>query len=417
MTLHSNVSVVTSGLGSKPDHRSTWGTRRNCGVPSRRHKLLFVIPLISLIYCTSQSESFETNASGESEHDGCAKEPLIVITDMEPDDVVAIHAYASELSQRTVLYGTTLKHTSIKAARLERLLNQLGIKHSGVLPGTGGDPEDYPDFDSLAAAKSYAKEGEGILAEELLADLRDLPASSDDLARGIASFLTEHRNVEVQLLTAPTDLSKALTIEPALARNIGRIVFMGGWSETVERGALNRFATFNWLVDAQATQDLLDIVENNQIATVLFSSHVVKPAFNGGSINRDGYPQLFETIDGLVEADSGTSLKSLAEWRIAISGWNSRLIETIPALREVVGIHVTEQFTPADPLAVLYGSYSTQTTPVAVELELDTPDPRRGFAVTVEEASTSPIRLVTEISAEDFVAELNQRLRNLVQRQ
>ena len=72
---------------------------------------------------------------------------IIVITDLEPDDRMALHLLAARFRAPEIAFvGTTVMHAGRKALLARRLLGQLGLAEVPVFSGPGGEAGDYPDI-------------------------------------------------------------------------------------------------------------------------------------------------------------------------------------------------------------------------------------------------------------------------------
>ncbi|KAI1695141.1 hypothetical protein DdX_19751 [Ditylenchus destructor] len=77
---------------------------------------------------------------------------VIIITDMEPDDRIALAVASIRMPQRILFIGTTLMNSHRKAALAEHQLNYFSaLKNVKVFAGTGGTPDDYPEMNSTIA--------------------------------------------------------------------------------------------------------------------------------------------------------------------------------------------------------------------------------------------------------------------------
>ncbi|MCX6126605.1 MAG: hypothetical protein NTV34_17875 [Proteobacteria bacterium] len=198
---------------------------------------------------------------------------LIVITDMEPDDRMAIQLLASQVPpSRIVFMGTTVMHAARKKALLCRLNEQIGYGGVPVYQGRGRDPDVGYDaisvdsqsgatkvgvfeigfvvrgefkvpevvkrnragrdqkVSSLAAARTYREEGQ-ILGEATRQRVTKLPRALSELTNQIIHYLKSSKDasVTILLLAAPTELEEALTSNPELSKKIERVYLQGGW--------------------------------------------------------------------------------------------------------------------------------------------------------------------------------------------
>ena len=69
----------------------------------------------------------------------CQVRDLIVLTDMQPDDRIALSIIGGnrELSERLLFVGTTLLNTQLKMVLAKRQLKQMRLNHVNVYAGTG----------------------------------------------------------------------------------------------------------------------------------------------------------------------------------------------------------------------------------------------------------------------------------------
>jgi inosine-uridine nucleoside N-ribohydrolase len=258
-----------------------------------------------------------------------------------------------------------------------------------VIQGSGGKPTDYEDIVSSRAAREYCHEIK-----------TDLDYTSDDLKKAIHDVLTKNNNVEFILLAPPTDLIKVLDENPALKSNIRHIHVMGGYITKND----NR-TTYNWNMDSIASAKLVAMSDVNM---TLYSSHVIKAAFQGGSINRGNYPELIKRIDTLIE-----KVPALQSHRLACANWNRHLIQKIPALANIIGPYSDHQFTPADPIiiaSIVCPEINQRQKPVILNIDLNEKDSSSGYKIIIADNADSKINLVEQIDVAKFIGVLNKVL-------
>lgn len=91
---------------------------------------------------------------------------LVLITDMEPDDRIALAIVAVRMSERVLAIGTTVLNAARKAALARHALAETELSETEVFVGRGGTRKDYPQMGSTEPALSYVdKEGKDILTE------------------------------------------------------------------------------------------------------------------------------------------------------------------------------------------------------------------------------------------------------------
>jgi inosine-uridine nucleoside N-ribohydrolase len=335
---------------------------------------------------------------------------LIVITDMEPDDRMALMLLAVEFPADIVFVGTTGMHAGLKQVLAGQLLSRLGVGGIPVIQGSGGTADSYPDIASSRAAREYRDEGAGLLPADTLAKIKhDMPRSSDELRWAIRDLLWGHDGVEIVLLAPPTDLVDVLETEPALRAKIGHIYMMGGWSQKAgESGERVRRSTYNWNMAPEASAKLMAMTA---IPMTLYSSDVIKAAFAGGSITKDSFPEIIDEL-----REGRCRVPAFAEFLSAAAHWNHHVMATIPALKTVIGDNADHQFTPADPVVVVgmaRPDFIVRSRPVAIRIDLDDRDPARGYRVRVTDDPASRIDLVEALAPEIFRQQLLLDLRRI----
>lgn len=334
---------------------------------------------------------------------------LVVITDLEPDDRIAIHLLRALFEPEDFrFFGTTVMHAGRKAALVRRLLDQLGFESVPVFQGTGGTGADYPDIASSRAARLYAREGKSLLSDEALAAISAAPPSSGELKKAIARLLRQSKDVEFVMLAPPVDLMAVLAESPELAASIRHIHVMGGWAEVKTPSGTALFTTYNWNMGPAPSAAFVRL---SRIPMTLYSSHMIKPSFNGGSINATTSPRLMQTLDQLK-----AKLPSLVDQEVAGTSWDSHLVEQIPPLANVIGCCIGRQFTPADPIVVVgmaEPKLITQSRRMELSIDLNGLDPARGYPVAVKEAPDSSITLVDRVDPQVFDATVIRLMESL----
>jgi inosine-uridine nucleoside N-ribohydrolase len=365
--------------------RSAWA-KRNTGFTEPH---LILTGLISLFLV-----GLAANAQA-----GGGKRKFIIFTDMEPDDRVALNLFAGEFKpEQVLLVGTAVKHSGRKQVLAERTLDQLGFRGVPVFQGSGGHPNEYLDIASSKAARNYSQEGENILSTAELKTLETVPYSSHSLQNALAEALSQNTGIEIVMLCPPTDLVAVLDKNPELTKAIKHIHIMGGWIETVDSAGKKVLrTTYNWNMDPVASAKLMKL---NQVDMTLYSSHVFKTSFSGGSINRNNHPAIIDELYGL-----RNQLQSVAELETATLSWDTHIMDNIPVLKNVIGPYAGQQFTPTDPAVVLglaNPDIIERSSLVNVDLDLADLDPSKGFAVTVTPSKSSKIRLVDQVDSAKF---------------
>jgi len=211
------------------------------------------------------------------------------------------------------------------------------------------------------------------------------------------------------LLAPPTDLVDVLESEPDLRAKIGRIHLMGGWSQkTGASGEVERRTTYNWNMAPEASAKLMAMTS---IPMTLYSSHVIKEAFAGGSITKDNFPAIIDEL-----RQGRCRVAAFSEFLRAAASWNHHVMDTIPALKTVVGDYADHQFTPADPVVAMglaRPDFITRVRPVDISIDLDDLDPASGYRVLVKDDRASRIDLVEAPAPEIFGQQLLLDLRRI----
>lgn len=324
------------------------------------------------------------------------KNKFIIITDLEPDDRIALHLMKGHLAtsrDELLFVGTTVKNAARKKALTRKLLDQLGLNTIPVYQGSGGTAESYYDIASSRAAREYSQEGENILPEAELNRLHSADYSSQELQEHIETALENNHDVQFIMLAPPSDLVAVLEKNPALKRNIKHIHIMGGWSEAQEQGQNVLRTTYNWNMDPRASAQLMSM---NDIPMTLYSSHSIKEFFNGGSCNIDNCKSVIQRMSTMK-----SYLPSLEDQEIAALSWDEHIMAKLPLLKDLIAPYKGKQFTPADPLVIggiINHNLIRETEAVDIRIDLNDLDKAKGFRVYVTPNSCSKIKLVTEIA-------------------
>lgn len=324
--------------------------------------------------------------------------PVVVITDMEPDDRIALHLLVALYPERLALIGTTVMHSYRKKVLATRLMEQLDMAHIPVVQGSGGNADDYPEIASSRAGREYDREGAHILDQHALQEMANRARSSKDLQVELRRILSTNQSVEIFVLAPPTDLSALLEEAPELANHISRVHLMGGWTEVERPGGTELRSTYNWNIDPEASRRLLAA---QAFPITLYSSHTIKKYFSGGSLQRATFPELIELLE-----TSSERLPSVAETFVAGNSWDNHLMDRIPELETVIGReNAGMQFSPADSV-VIVGAFApgliNRRTQVSVQLDESDLDARSGYRIYVEPSADSQIELVEDFDLAVF---------------
>ncbi len=342
-----------------------------------------VLSALTLANCQADTEAFQN----------AAFVPLVIITDMEPDDRIAMMLASDLFADRMVMVGTSVRHAGRKRDLAARALRQDALENILVVQGSGGAAEDYPDVISTRPARLYQNEGKGILSDDALRNYRLAPRSSTASADALINRLAGHEQVEIIALAPLTDLAAALAMRPDLAKRISRLHIMGGW--TLRKGI--KRTSYNWTMDAAAANQILAL---KGVPIYLHSSHVFKREFIGGSLNTANAPRVIKALLAAHEKSA-----NIRDFSIAAQSWDHHVIRLIPALAERIKPHAGQQFSPSDPFTVLAAADDklvVSARPVFVQIDLEDLDGQSGYAVTVTDDPKSAMMLVESMNAERF---------------
>jgi len=358
--------------------------------------MLVVLAIVAIIAIASKSILRKT-------------EKFIVITDLEPDDRIALHVLAARIPKDQILFvGTTVKNAARKKELTRKLLDQLQLQDVPLYQGSGGSAASYHDIASSRAARQYSQEGENLLSVEKLNELEHADYSSTELQNHLKNALEENHDVQIILLAPPTDLVAVLAETPSLKKNIKHIYIMGGWVELQEHEQTVLRTTYNWNMDPVASAQLMKM---NDMPMTLYSSHTIKESFSGGSCNIDNATAVINCMNELQ-----SQMPSLKDQTIAALSWDEHIMAQIPALKEVIEPYKGKQFTPADPLVIIgiiNNDLIASEQAVDVKIDLTDLDASKGFRVYVTPNWASKIRLVQEINVDVFKKQLVESLHML----
>lgn len=337
----------------------------------------------------------------------CSKEEcqrkIIILTDLEPDDRKALDVFGSIFTEKNILFvGATVLQSERKRALVKKVLSQIGLSNVPVYQGTGGSSESYPQVNSTKAAKTYQREGKGILSDNELESLSQKFHSSSELQEKIKKALenAEEKSIEFAILAPPTDLVKVLNDSPQLGKKIKQLHIMGGWGEIKENEEIIRRSTYNWDMDPVSSAELMQMTN---IPMTLYSSHVFRTTFEGGTINSKNSPDL---INHMIKLRS--HIPSLNDAFMAGESWNKHVINTIPILKDIIEPFLDHQFTPADPavaVGMIRPDFITKVKQVKIKIDLKEKS-EKGYRVYVEDDPLSNITLVEKMDPKVFKDEM-----------
>lgn len=158
-------------------------------MPRRQSPRLFALMFTGLV------SLFILPGCGHPEPDAEPTTPIVVITDMEPDDRIALHLLVALFPKRVTLIGTTVMHSYRKKVLAARLMQQLNMAHIPVVQGSGGYADNYPEITSSRAGREYDREGMHILDELELQDIANQTRSSNRLQVELRRILGTNQSV------------------------------------------------------------------------------------------------------------------------------------------------------------------------------------------------------------------------------
>ncbi len=347
---------------------------------------------------------------------------LMVITDMEPDDRMAIHLLAANVPETDFLFfGTTVMNAARKQALGRLMLDQIGLGNVPVHQGTGGEAGSYPNLSATRPAREYTHEGQGILTEAKLAELEAAPKSSLDLQKAIFEGLSRANDgeVEILMLAPPVDLVEVLEKNPSLKRKIKQIFVMGGWAESQSpTGETVLRTTYNWNMDPAGSHASNRLMAMKDVPMTVFSYHAIKKAFPTRSVNPGNFPKVWSAIDA-----AQASMPSLVHSSRVGGSWDGHVLENLPPelppthpLKAALVEHGGRQFAPADVLAVLgflNEKLIASSRPVSIAIDESDIDPKTGIRIRVTDDQGSKIRIVESLDTDVFEKDLIEAFRSL----
>ena len=132
----------------------------------------------------------------------------------------------------------------------------------------------------------------------------------------------------------------------------------------------------------------------------LYSTHLIKRDFAGGSINKDDFPEIIELLE-----ETASQNQWAESFFVAARSWDANVLKQIPYLIPIIGDRAGQQFTPADPVVVLglsNADFVTRVKAVDISIDLEDIDPNQGYKVLVNEISNSNIKSIEAIDIAAF---------------
>jgi hypothetical protein len=171
--------------------------------------------------------------------------------------------------------------------------------------------------------------------------------------------------------------------------------------QCASRTALNPFTIAEFVLAlAEASELAMVIRPNGCLPMTLYSTHVIRRTFSGGTINKDGFPGIINELKS-----QRCRVPAFESFLVAANSWDQHVMEMIPALRAVIGDNAGYQFTPADPIVAVgmaRPEFITSKRMVDITIDLDDLDPATGFRVIVETDPSSNFAVVETVDIEVF---------------
>jgi hypothetical protein len=230
-------------------------------------------------------------------------------------------------------------------------------------------------------------------------------------------MLERNDDVEIVINSSPSDVYKALSLRPDLAKKIARLSVMGGWKNEGDRQI-----TRNWLIDPVVANQFLALVQKQKIPTVIFSSH------SGAGILNDATAPEYKQEIARTEAEG---LEAALLVRGETLAWNREVSKLIRGKRKqdlnapwTEAEHNFQESNISSPLALLQATHTldgrflahAKTRRVAVTLELGDAEKmvKHGVKAKVVPDSNSSIVVIDgREPVAEMVEHLSRAQRNL----
>ncbi len=202
----------------------------------------------------------------------------VVVTDVLDDDIRAIvHLLAQSEKAKTIkAFITSTGNAQLKAAVLQRIVSGFGYN----IPVYAGTSTDLTNNMITLFAGRYEMEGFPIIGIRDLKKLKKLKDHSGPGAAELANLVTQyqHQNkLDILLLTAPTDIVKAINANPEMFRaGIGDLFVMGLYKKN---GNGELVAPYNTMADPSSVVELLNLYQKGIFERIIHvASDVVQNA-------------------------------------------------------------------------------------------------------------------------------------------
>lgn len=180
---------------------------------------------------------------------------------MMDDDIRAIVQMFVDTTVRNSINAVvvTSGNVQVKGAVARKIIAGFGLK----IPVYVGSATDLSNNDTTLFAANYELEGKGILSPKEMAAAKAKIGTEGRGAENLNRLFTWAKNkklkMDVLLITAPTDLVKAINMDPALAKDVLADLFTMGLYKKNAKGEL--IAPFNTMVDPSSVSALLRLYD------------------------------------------------------------------------------------------------------------------------------------------------------------
>lgn len=242
---------------------------------------------------------------------------LFIVTDVEPDDFLAIimvieHFIKTKTSFKNLLICSSLMNANKKKLIIKKLLESYNIKDDIVFSGYNGlKPE-------------YKQEGVNILTE----NERKIERIENEIYEQFVEFTTDSK-IDILMLANPVTISNLLK---GYENNVNKIYIMGGH--------FNNNCSYNFSINMKATTEFFDWVKKFEKECFIYSSHMFAANYNG-YYNEKKFPDVIKTI-------FSSKKKSIEYFRKMMENWDSYMCEDKSMISRIGKENIGRQFAPAD---------------------------------------------------------------------
>jgi hypothetical protein len=191
--------------------------------------------------------------------------PVVIITDMMDDDIRALNNVFLDPSKSTLVKAILVStgNTSIKAAVASAMVSGFGLN----IPVIEGTPVDLASNEITAFAASYLEEGIPLISRADSESIRNTFSNSQTGVQQLYQIFQQverdQKQLDIMLLTAPTDLVKAIKVDVVLSKKILGDLFVMGLYKQQANGTL--LAPYNTMADPESVFALLRMYQRDGI--------------------------------------------------------------------------------------------------------------------------------------------------------